>query len=392
MGKLKTFIKKIPLTSALILTMSVWVIVAVFLSKTTTDYVKEKLDLLQSKYFVMKETEEITDSGSSTTIFYEVQPYSEEDARAEKIYMLIYRYSSFFWCMLAVTSGTLLFYFGKLKKPINELVHASERIASDDLDFTIDYDGGDELGNLCASFEKMRISVQENNQAFWRTLEQRRLLNKMFSHELRTPLTVLKGNTELLTKVIGNRDVPEQKKAEMLESVQKNISRIENSVLRISAIDRAEDLAVQRRPVPAEQLLSGITEVLTALCNEKGLKGSAASGLSDRSLYIDPDAVLQVSENLISNAVRFAKSAVTVSVSEKSGLLQISVSDDGEGFAGQTSKSADSAHDSGQKTDGIQHFGLGLYLCRLICEKHGGTLVLDNNIPQGANVTASFSC
>lgn len=392
MGKLKTFVNKIPLTPALILTMSVWVIAAVFLSKATTDYAEEKLGLLQSKYTVITEKEEAVEGGSSMTIYFEVLPYSDEDARSEKTYSFIFRYSSFIWCILAVTFGALLFYFGKLKKPIRELMHAAERIASDELDFSIDYTSGDELGKLCTSFEKMKRSVQENNQASWRIIEERRLLNRMVSHELRTPLTVLKGNTELLMKVSGNRNVPEQKKTEMLESLRKSISHIENSVLRMSAIDRAEDLPVRREPIPAEQLVTGIREVLKALCNENGLEYSVESGLCNRSLNIDLDAVLQVSDNLISNAVRFAKSVVEVSVSERSGLLQISVSDDGEGFSGQERKTFNAPCFSGDNNAGAPHFGLGLYLSRILCEKHGGTLDLVNNEPQGANVTASFSC
>ncbi|WP_349257408.1 ATP-binding protein, partial [Cerasibacillus sp.] len=37
-----------------------------------------------------------------------------------------------------------------------------------------------------------------------------------------------------------------------------------------------------------------------------------------------------------------------------------------------------------------QHFGLGLYTSKKICEKHGGELILDNNKRGGASITASF--
>lgn len=57
-------------------------------------------------------------------------------------------------------------------------------------------DKEDELGKLCASFEKMRQALQESNDEMWRQMEERNRLNAAFSHDLRTPLTVLKGQSE----------------------------------------------------------------------------------------------------------------------------------------------------------------------------------------------------
>ena len=52
-----------------------------------------------------------------------------------------------------------MFYKNKLKKPLAELRAASEKIANNDLDFSIDYDSNDELRQLCASFEIMRTTL-----------------------------------------------------------------------------------------------------------------------------------------------------------------------------------------------------------------------------------------
>ena len=213
MGKLKKVISRIPLMPALIIVMSFFIIVAVILSKTTMSFANEKIQLIEAKYIsVEQKAEEVGESEYSVTHYIGRLPFSEEDKQAHNFYTMIYEYSSFFWCIVSITIGAVIFYFGKLQKPIKLLINASENISDDNLDFVVDYSGNDELGQLCSSFEKMRLSLQDNNRTMWRMIEERRKLNKAFSHELRTPLTVMRGNVELLEKVYMRSDVSEDKR------------------------------------------------------------------------------------------------------------------------------------------------------------------------------------
>ena len=156
MGKLNKLISRIPIMLALIIVMSFFIILAIILSKTTMNFVSEKIQLIKAKYIsVEQETEEVSEAEYSVTHYIGRLPFSEEDKQAYKFYTLIYEYSSFFWCIVSITIGAVIFYFGKLKKPIKLLINASENISDDNLDFIIDYIGKDELGQLCSSFEKI---------------------------------------------------------------------------------------------------------------------------------------------------------------------------------------------------------------------------------------------
>ena len=62
----------------------------------------------------------------------------------------------------AIVAESLIFYRIKLKKPIALLQNASNKIAGNDLDFSLAYDQADEMGDLCRSFEIMRASLDEN--------------------------------------------------------------------------------------------------------------------------------------------------------------------------------------------------------------------------------------
>ena len=80
------------------------------------------------------------------------------------------------------------------------LTTSANRIAENDLDFSIVYDRNDEMGLLCKAFEKMRSALESNNREMWRQMNERQKLNAAFSHDLRTPLSVLKGYVEYLIR------------------------------------------------------------------------------------------------------------------------------------------------------------------------------------------------
>ena len=92
------------------------------------------------------------------------------------------------------------------------------------------------------------------------------------------------------------------------------------------------------------------------------------------TLTLDGDLISQVHSNLIANAIRYAVASVTLCLEETQDGLLLSVSDDGPGF---------------DKISLENHFGLGLYTSKILCEHHGGWLRLENT-PSGANVTAFF--
>ena len=94
-----------------------------------------------------------------------------------------------------------------MKKPIEVLNAASQKIAENDLGFTVEVPCGNELGRLCGSFEKMRAALLELNREHWAQMEERRRLNAAFAHDLRTPLTVLRGRATLLEMCIRDRSI-----------------------------------------------------------------------------------------------------------------------------------------------------------------------------------------
>lgn len=88
------------------------------------------------------------------------------------------------------------------------------------------------------------------------------------------------------------------------------------------------------------------------------------------------------------NALRYAKDQIIIHAYSQNNLFIISVQDDGIGFSEKDLKQATDIFYGKEK--GHEHFGIGLSVCKLLCEKHGGFLQIENNKVSGACVTAAF--
>ena len=286
-------------------------------------------------------------------------------------------YSAF--CIIA---AALLFYRNRLKKPLAELRTASEKIANNDLDFSIDYDNNDELGQLCASFEIMRTTLAGNFSKMWRQVEERKALNAAFAHDLRTPLTVLKGYNEMLQ---ASENPQTQETATIMG---KHISRMESYVSSMSNLRRMEDAQPEYKLIDLQTVASSLYDSAKIVCAKNGKELILQNDMPVSQLSLDGAFVSQVSNNLISNAVRYARTAVTISFALRDNGLLLSVSDDGKGFDKNGLQKATSPYYT-EESNHSEHFGLGLYICKLLCEHHNGYLKIENTA-SGAKVSAYF--
>lgn len=77
---------------------------------------------------------------------------------------------------------------------------------------------------------------------------------------------------------------------------------------------------------------------------------------------------------------------MNINISQKRDFLILTVTDDGSGFTETDLKKAAAVYYSHDREE--QHFGIGLSICKILCEKHGGSLYITNNKEKGACVNA----
>lgn len=287
-------------------------------------------------------------------------------------------------------SADIVFYRKKLKRPLSILQNGAKRIERQDLEFIIERCSEDELGDLCTSFEAMRYELLNTQRALWQQMEERKRLNAAFSHDLRNPVTVLKGSAKMLQKSLSQGDLTSENANEAVSLIAEYAGRIETYVEAMTSAQKLEEVQVSPRLANWTVLADEIKSSLSILSTQTG-KAFAFSCHGDaKQIVVDKSIIQNTAENLVSNALRFAKTKIVVDLAFEEKKLVFSVSDDGPGFSPVIlSKGAEPFLRDADAGSQDEHFGMGLYICRLMCEKHGGSLALKNTTC-GAKATATF--
>jgi signal transduction histidine kinase len=387
MDKMKHPWQDLSLKKSLVSYVVIFAILALMLCAITFAWCNNTVENIRASYPPSGEKYYLTNEkgeqlGEGGYIGTELMPMSERDKRLVSIFEILPIAVTPIYSALCILAAALLFYRNKLKRPLAELRTASEKISNNDLDFSIKYKSKDELGQLCSSFEIMRTTLASNFSKMWRQVEERKQLNAAFAHDLRTPLTVLKGYNEML-QVSANAGT-----RETAVTMGKHIARLERYVSSMSNLQRLEDTQPQCKMTSWQGFFSSLNESADILCSQKGKKLYIHNKTTSSQLFLDTELISQVSNNLISNAVRYAKTSVTILLDEKNSGLLLSVSDDGKGFDESSLRKATNPYFTKEENHS-EHFGLGLYICKVLCEHHGGYLHIENT-PDGAKVTAFF--
>ena len=157
----------------------------------------------------------------------------------------------------------------------------------------------------------------------------------------------------------------------------------------MNTLQRLEDVSIVRKQLTTSDFTATLNDTAEMVCGSKKL--SISDKTAATSLCVDPEIVLQVFENLLSNAVRYAKSAISIQYTATNDTFSITVTDDGAGFDDTTLKFATNPfYTTEKKSDTGQHLGLGLNICKILCERHNGNIILSNGIETGASVTVRF--
>ena len=281
---------------------------------------------------------------------------------------------------------SLYVYRRKLRRPLKLLGDATQRIAGQDLDFTIDYGCGDEFGALSRSFEEMRRALLENNRAMWKLLEERRLLQASVAHDLRNPIAIIEGYTEYLEGALAQGELRPEKLGRIARNLRLAAKRLGRYTQSVGILNQWEETSLHKKRVAARGLAETMAEDFQLLARQAGMNLTVENLLPDAEILVDETILYRILENLMNNALRYARREILLKFSQSQKQLTVVVSDDGEGFSEEMLQKKRSLLPTPGK-DG--HMGIGLAVSRLLCQKHGGDLALGNG-PTGAFVRADL--
>jgi signal transduction histidine kinase len=292
--------------------------------------------------------------------------------------------------LIAGLTGAALLFTGlisSMRRPLEDLVEASGRLAGGDLDARVEIGGLAETATLGGAFNEMAGEMQ-------RRAGERDQLDRMkdefvltASHELRSPLTSVQGFAELL---LLERERLSPKQAETVEVILDNtrhLVRLLNDLLDLARSD-AGRLAIKPLPTAAASLVDEAVRTMRGQFDSRrqDLRVEIEADLPE--IEADRDRIRQVMVNLLTNANEYCPEGANIGVEARrvGAEVEIDVIDDGPGIPEQQLEhifERFSRGDAGE-TQRVGGTGLGLAISKSLVELHGGTLEAESATGSGA--------
>lgn len=210
----------------------------------------------------------------------------------------------------------------------------------------------------------------------------------LVSHELRTPLTSIKGSIGLL---IGKaQDEFSERSLHLLNIAYDNCERLIRLINDILDIEKMETSKLQFhfQPVDIDEIIKKAVELSQSLAEKFKIRLIIESLSEGAKVYADPDRLMQVVSNLISNAIKFSKpeGQVWINISPSATKIRVSIKDQGigmtEDFQSHVFEKFSQADSSSKRA--MPGTGLGLHISKSIIERLGGTIGFTSKKDQGS--------
>jgi len=272
--------------------------------------------------------------------------------------------------LIALAASLLVGYLAAsiFARRIRRLERAADRIASGDFSQPVVDSGRDELGQLAAAFERMRLRLAQLEHA-------RREFIANASHELRTPLFSLGGFLELMTDEELDPRTQAEFTATMREQVER-LTKLATELLDLSRLD-AGRLTVERERFDLAALAETLADEFRAVARSTGRElSSRGSGPAEG--VGDEERALQIGRILVENALVHTPPGTPVRLGTgcREGSVLLTVEDEGPGIPAEH---AGQVFDRFYRIEGsvASGSGLGLAIARELAELMGGSVELD---------------
>ncbi len=212
----------------------------------------------------------------------------------------------------------------------------------------------------------------------------------IISHDLRSPFTALLGYTRMMDEDFESFSQDEVREAiKSLHSTSENLYELLEGLLTWSRAQRGK-LELNPERVNLNETVNGLFELMHPVADKKKIE--LINEISPNTfVYADPDMLLGIIRNLVSNSIKFTpeEGSVRVQHSRNNDFDEITVADTGVGIA---EKDLDKifkidVHHTTPGTNNEPGTGLGLILVKELVEKHGGKLKVESELGKGTRIS-----
>ncbi|MDN7025902.1 HAMP domain-containing histidine kinase [Methanoculleus sp. FWC-SCC1] len=288
----------------------------------------------------------------------------------------------------------------RITRPVRRIANDVDTIARGDLDHAVGATGGAEFARLERSITAMVASLKDNIRRLEASEKQIQQYSEDLEEKVRERTAELESSNQeanlyldILIHDINNANavtvgyaalLAEILEGERREHAEKALRRLQMSreiIDRVATIRKVQDEAA---PLRAVDLDSTITMQIAG-------HPTAAIRYEPRPVTVLADELLpEIFTNLIGNAVRHGGSdtRITITVQEEGNEIVVTVADTGPGVPDRQKESLVTGSRAGEESPARK--GLGLYICRMLVERYGGRIWIDDRVPGHPEKGAAF--
>jgi len=287
----------------------------------------------------------------------------------------------------------------QIVKPITNLRNTALVIAKGNLDVKAETSTVDEIGQLAETFNGMVDSIKKTTIETERLRQEQDMLREidkdkeefaaMISHELKTPLIPISGYAELfLDGSLGNITELQREKMQVMYENSIRLTTLIQDILDARKVElKRLNLNIQVESI--KEIAKRCIDIFRPIAEPKGIR--IIDETQDVMIKCDPERILQVFNNVISNALKFVPTqhgTILINSRIDNDTVMISIKDNGIGIPKQKQEDLFKKFYQVDKTLTRKSggTGLGLAISRGIIEAHGGKIWVESEENQGTTV------
>lgn len=282
--------------------------------------------------------------------------------------------------ILALTAGIMIIWIYRgVAIPLGQMKIATQNIKDGNLDFELEVETDDEIGQLCRDFEEMRLRLRETTSEKVEYDKRSKELISNISHDLKTPITAIKGYVEGIMD--GVADTPEKmdRYIRTIYNKANDMDKLINELTLYSKID-ANRIPYNFSTISVNDYFDDCAEDLKIDIEARGIKFDYLNYVDrDVKIIADAEQLKRVINNIVSNSAKYmdkSKKQIHLRVKDVGDFVQVEIEDNGKGIG---AKELPYIFERFYRTDASRNSatggsGIGLSIVKKIIEEHGGKI------------------
>jgi signal transduction histidine kinase len=299
---------------------------------------------------------------------------------------------SFLFILIFTALILMLWIYRSILKPLNVLRIGMSQIKDGDLDYSVQSDTEDEIGQLCEDFEEMRIRLKELIDNRLKYEEDIKELISNISHDLKTPLTAIQGYAEGLIDGVADSPKKQEKYIQTILSKANDMAILVDELSFYTKID-CNTIPYSFKEIDIREYFDDCIEEIGLDLEMKNVEVQYYNELSQNTKVVaDAEQIKRVINNILGNAVKYLdkpKGILQLRLHDIGAYVQVEIEDNGVGipksdipYIFDRFYRADASRNS--KKGGS---GLGLAISRKIIEDHAGKIWAVSELGVGTTIT-----